>query len=70
MTTARVVETSVVINNNSPIQEIIHLDNHTQPTYKYYIEQSVLGRAGRKEPLAQWPEDLFLPQEKLLSLTQ
>ena len=53
MTTARVVETSVVINNNSPIQEIIHLDNHTQPTYKYYIEQSVLGRAGRKEPLAQ-----------------
>ena len=53
MTTARVVETSVVINNNSPIQDSIHQDNHTQPTYKYYVEQSVLGRAGRKESLAQ-----------------
>ena len=53
MTTARVVETSVIINNNSPIQDSIHPDNHTQPTYKYYIEQSVLGRTGRKEPMAQ-----------------
>ena len=53
MTTAWVVETSVAFNINSPIRDYVHPNNHTQPTYKYYIEQSVLGRAGRKEPLAQ-----------------
>ena len=31
MTTAQVVETSVTVNNNSPIQEYIHLDDQTQP---------------------------------------
>ena len=30
MTTAQVVETSVTINNNSPI----HLDDQTQPTFE------------------------------------
>ena len=34
MTTAQVVETSVTVNNNSPIQDYVHLDNHTQRTYK------------------------------------
>ena len=34
MTTAQVVETSVTLNKNSPIQDKIHLDDHTQPTYK------------------------------------
>ena len=34
MTTARVVETSVTVNNNSPIQDYGHQDDHTQPTYK------------------------------------
>ena len=34
MTTARVVETSVTVNNNSPIQDFGHQDDHTQPTYK------------------------------------
>ena len=31
-------ETSVTVNNNSPIQDYVHLDDHTQPTYemKYY----------------------------------
>ena len=35
MTTAQVVETSVsqIINNNSPIQDYVHPDDHTQPTY-------------------------------------
>ena len=33
MTTARVVETSVTVNN-SPIQDYGHQDDHTQPTYK------------------------------------
>ena len=34
MTTAQVVETSVTVNNNSPIQDYVHPDNHTQPTYE------------------------------------
>ena len=33
MTTAHVVETSVTVNNNSPIQDYVHLalDDQTQP---------------------------------------
>ena len=31
MTTAQVVETSVTVNNNSPIQDYIHPDDQTQP---------------------------------------
>ena len=34
MTTAKVVETSVTVNNNSPIQDCVHPDDHTQPTYE------------------------------------
>ena len=34
MTTAQVVETSVTVNNNSPVQDYVHLDNHTQRTYE------------------------------------
>ena len=34
MTTAQVVKTSVTDDNNSPIQDYVHLDDHTQPTYK------------------------------------
>ena len=34
MTTAQVVETSVTVNNISPIQDYIHPDDHTQPTYE------------------------------------
>ena len=34
MTTTQVVETSVTVNKNSPIQDYIHLDNQTQPTFK------------------------------------
>ena len=32
--TTQVVETSVTVNNNSPIQNYIHPDDHTQPTYE------------------------------------
>ena len=32
MTSAQVVETSVTVNNNSPIQDYVHLDDQTQPT--------------------------------------
>ena len=32
MTTAQVVETSVTVNNNSPIQDYVHPDDQTLPT--------------------------------------
>ena len=32
MTTAKVVETSVTVSNNSPIQDDLHADDHTEPT--------------------------------------
>ena len=34
VTTAQVVEMPVTVNRNSPIQDYIHADNHTQPTYE------------------------------------
>ena len=34
MTTAPVVEMSVTVNNNSPIQDYVHPDDHTQPAYE------------------------------------
>ena len=34
MTNAQVVETPVTVNNNSPIQDYVHPDAHTQPTYE------------------------------------
>ena len=49
MTTAQVVETSVTVNNNSPIQDYVHPDDQTQPfemtpgfkpfTYKTLMEK-------------------------------
>ena len=34
MTTAQVAETSVTVNNNSPIQDYVHQDDQTQPTFE------------------------------------
>ena len=34
MTTAQVVETSFTVNNNSPIQDYVHPDDQTQPTFE------------------------------------
>ena len=34
MTTAQVVEASVTVNNNSPIQDYVHPDDHTQLAYE------------------------------------
>ena len=34
MTTAQVVEMSVTVNNNSPIQDYVRPDDHTQPFYE------------------------------------
>ena len=36
MTTAQVVETSVTVNNNSPIQDYVHQDDQFQP-FSYNI---------------------------------
>ena len=33
MTTAQIVETSVTVNNNSPIHDYFHPDDQTQPTF-------------------------------------
>ena len=39
MTTAQVVETSVTVNNNSPIQDVcVHPDDQTQPTFILYYK--------------------------------
>ena len=34
MTTAQVVETSVTVNNNSAIQDYVHLNDQSQPTFE------------------------------------
>ena len=34
MTTKQVVETSVTVNNNSPIQDYVHPDDQTQHTFE------------------------------------
>jgi len=34
MPTAQVVETKVILNDNSPIQDYVHPDDHTQPTFE------------------------------------
>ena len=34
ITTPLVVETSVIVNNNSPIQDYVHPHDHTQPSYE------------------------------------
>ena len=34
MTTAQIVKTSVTVNNSSPIQDYVHPDNQSQPTFE------------------------------------
>ena len=34
MTTAQVVETSVTVNNKRPIQDYVHPDDQTRPTFE------------------------------------
>ena len=34
MTITQVVETSVTVNNNIPIQDYVHPDDQTQPTFE------------------------------------
>ena len=38
MTTAQVVETSVTVNSNSPpVQDYVHPDDQTQPTFEFVV---------------------------------
>ena len=37
MTTAQVVETLVTVNNNSPIQDYVHPEDQTQPTFDFFF---------------------------------
>ena len=49
MTTAQVVETSVTVNNNSPIQDYVHPDDQTQP-FEVKIKIAKLPAALNKSP--------------------
>ena len=42
MTTAQVVETLLTVNNNSPIQDYLHPDDQTQPTFESNENRKVL----------------------------
>ena len=54
MTTAQVVETSITNYNNSPIQDYIHPDDHTQPTYAYEQVANGLSYFGLVELMVQY----------------
>ena len=40
MTTAEVVETSVTVNSNSPVEDYVHPDDQTQPTFEFALFQT------------------------------
>ena len=42
MTTPQVVETSVTVINNSPIQVYVHPDDQTQPTFEIIIMPKII----------------------------
>ena len=58
MTTAQVVETSVTVNNNSLIQDYVHPDDQTQPTFemtpgfKPFTKQNIASTKNCEEFLA------------------
>ena len=45
MTTAQVVETSVTVNSNSPIQDYVHAHDQTQPTFDTLYRSGVFDLA-------------------------
>ena len=52
MTTAQVVETSVTVNNNSPIEDYVHPDDQTQHTYEMTPGGSNPGHIGGRQVLS------------------
>ena len=51
MTTAQVVETSITVNNNSPIQDYVHQDDQTQYTFDLSIVNRGNGYETRQSSL-------------------
>ena len=50
MVTAQVVETSVTVNNNNPIQDYVHRDDQTQPTFKnFYVDDSLFSKPSMEQ---------------------
>ena len=56
MTTAQVVETSVTVNNNSPIQDYVPMDGRTQPTFDLKLSLKA-GRNCLKSMRSGWPSN-------------
>ena len=42
-TTAQAVETLVTVHNNSPIQDYVHPDDQTQPTFESELSYNIRG---------------------------
>ena len=68
MTTARVVEASVTVNN-SPIQDYVHPDDHTQPTYEmtpgfkpFTLLSLLLGTGKTNLPISEWATPITIPE--------
>ena len=58
MTTAQVVETSVTVNNNSPIQDYVHPHDQTQPTFRfnYYYNLLQVNLLVVCKKVSKWPQ--------------
>ena len=57
MTTAQVVETSVTVNNNSPIQDYVHPEDQTQITYEMTPGFKPSTDSSISYPLSLWKAD-------------
>ena len=63
MTTAQVVETPVTVNNNSPIQDYVHPDDQTQPTFEMCIICNISSRFFK----SLYRESSLVPRRSLLT---
>ena len=64
MTTAKVVETSVSVNNNSPIQDYVHPNNQTQPTFGFlFVDQLCEGKTSLVMVCMSISTDRTLPKQ-------
>ena len=64
MTTAQVVETSVTVNDNSPIQDYVNPDDQTQPTFHFQFAERFYVNTIYRE---QFHESILRRLEKHLS---
>ena len=76
MTIARVAETSVTFNNNSPFEDYVHQDDQTQPTFEmtpgFNLSQKCLITSQKRKQCAMqpgsWWTDSSISQKCFLSL--